>query len=97
MKNTARPFTVEVKRRGKRLVETPKTSIWPDPSILRAAEDVSEDDGGNPAAQAEAIEVSAKDQHEQTAMPRILLDLTDVSDEDPHHRAKNPGGKTETG
>jgi len=94
MKPPLRPFTVEIKRRGKRLVETPKASIWPDPSILRAAEDVSEDDGGNPAAQAETIEASTNDQHEKTATPRILPDLTDASDEDLHHRAKNPGGKT---
>lgn len=96
MKTPLRPFTVEIKRHGKRLVETPKASIWPDPSVLRAAEDALKDDGGNPAAQGETIEASANDQHEQTATPRILPDLTDAGDEDVHDPARNPRGKTET-
>lgn len=94
MKTPLRPFTVEIKRHGKRLVETPKTSIWPDSSIFRTEDCAPEAGAGKDAAPREAQPTSVEEKPAQNAAPRILPDLADASDEDVHDRAKNPRGKT---
>lgn len=94
MKTPLRPFTVEIKRHGKRLVETPKPSIWPDSSIFRTEDSSPEADSGKDAAPREAQPTSVEEKPVQNAAPRILPDLAEAGDEDLHHRAKNPGGKT---
>lgn len=96
MKAPLRPFTVEIKRHGKRLVETPKASIWPDPSIFRTEDGSPEAGSVKAATLREAHTTSMEDKRVRNATPRILPDLADAGDVDVHDRAKNPGGKTET-
>jgi hypothetical protein len=58
MKPQARPFIVEIKRRGKKLATTAKTSSWPDLSVFRGDKKGAGLPPGPDKARADPIEVT---------------------------------------
>lgn len=78
MKAPSRPFVVEIKRRGKKLADGVRPSIWPDPSIFRAPDDASAQQASSPdSANPPALpETRSKADDKPGGVARILPTLT---------------------